>query len=372
MRQLFDKTILSMAIAIFSMFFGAGNSIFPLILGMETQGQFNWAFLGLILTAIGGPLLGLIGATLYEGRCLNFFYRAGKIPGTFLIGITFCLLGPFAVLPRCITVAYAAIQPIISWLPLWLFGLIFCTIAFFCCLRRHFLLPILGYILSPMLIICLLFIIFQGGSSTLPLSESDFSAWSSFSLGLSTGYDTMDLIAAIYLSSGIWTMVQIYSKDNSPLILKTTLKAGTLGCIFLGLIYYGLVHAAARFSPFLQNVPPEQLMTHLANLTLGPTMGLIANLAIALACLTTVISLAMTISDIACKEIFQGRPIYTTAISINLIITAGMANLGFGAIMHIIHPFLTVCYPMIICLTVYNIASKLHVKSLMPRILNNP
>ena len=67
MKNVFNKTILSMAIAIFSMFFGAGNAVFPLLLGMKTQGRFDFAFLGLLLTGIGGPLLGLLGATLFPG-----------------------------------------------------------------------------------------------------------------------------------------------------------------------------------------------------------------------------------------------------------------------------------------------------------------
>ncbi|MBA3238637.1 MAG: branched-chain amino acid transport system II carrier protein [Parachlamydiaceae bacterium] len=107
----------TLSLAIFSMFFGAGNAIFPIILGATSQIQIGWAFIGLFITAIGGPLLGLLGATLFHGRCIEFFNRAGKIPGALLIFVSLALLGPFAVIPRCVTVAYVAFEPILPSTP---------------------------------------------------------------------------------------------------------------------------------------------------------------------------------------------------------------------------------------------------------------
>ena len=352
-----------MAIAIFSMFFGAGNAVFPLLLGVKTQGHFDFAFLGLLLTGIGGPLLGLLGATLFHGKFLPFFKRAGRIPGALLIGITLALLGPLAVLPRCVTVAYAAITPLFAS-PLWLFALIFCTIALICCWRRRFLLPALGYILSPLLIGCLLLIIYQGLAAHVPLSPGSLSNLSAFRQGLTTGYDTMDLIASIYFSAGIWTLIELRGRKKPQEVFKITLKAGLLGCLLLAGIYFGLTHAAAKFSTLLVNTPPEQLMPQLAYFTLGPKLGLVANLAIALACLTTVISLAMTISDIVSKEIFPKRLTYKPTLSLIVLITTVMANFGFGAIMNLLHPVVSICYPVIIILTIVNIATKLSKKAI--------
>ena len=308
MRGFFKKTIFSMAIAIFSMFFGAGNAIFPLILGMQSGHNFGIAFCGLLLTGIGGPLLGLIGGTLYRGQCTTFFARAGTIGGPLLMIITLGLLGPFAVLPRCVTVAHAAIAPLVYFSTPWSFALLFALTGLILCYKRKYLLPVLGYVLSPLLIGCLLMII--GQSLFYPVAQQGLSSLSAFKSGISTGYDTMDLIASIYFSAGIWTMIEIHSSDKSPKhVFLTTLKAGILGCFLLALIYLGLMHASAVYAPQLANTPPEQLMSHLANISLGPTLGLVANLAIALACLTTVISLVMTISQILSAQVFKSTPI---------------------------------------------------------------
>ena len=106
-------SLISLAVAIFSMFFGAGNAIFPLILGKNTQDLCGIASLGLFCTGILGPILGLATASLYQGKIKDFFYGAGKWLGGFLMIITLALLGPFAVLPRCLTVAHAAFSQLI-------------------------------------------------------------------------------------------------------------------------------------------------------------------------------------------------------------------------------------------------------------------
>ena len=75
----------STGIAIFSMFFGSGNVVFPLLLGQITGEKISWALIGLAITAVGAPLLGLLGSVLFEGDCKKFFYRIGEIPGYIIV-----------------------------------------------------------------------------------------------------------------------------------------------------------------------------------------------------------------------------------------------------------------------------------------------
>lgn len=341
------------------MFFGAGNVIFPLIIGIEAQNRFGWAFFGLFLTGIGGPLLGLLAATLYQGKFLNFFSWTGKFPTIIFVTVTLALLGPFGVLPRCLIVAHAATTTLFPSIHMWLFSIAFCLIALICCWKKRYIIPILGFVLSPILIGCLVLIIYQGYTSNEVMIGSQLSAWNAFSLGFLKGYDTMDLISAIYFSSGIWVLVTRQVQGGTADVFKLTLKAGVIGCLLLAVIYFGLTHAAAQFSTNFVSIPPEQLMTHLANITLGPVMGSVANLAVVLACLTTVVSLVMTISNILCLEIFCKQKLYHITLYGMLLITALMANFGFGGIMRIIHPIISICYPLIIVITLVNIYQKL-------------
>jgi len=84
LRTLLCRQNFLAGIAIFSMFFGAGNVVFPLLLGLHSKSQFPPALLGLIITSIGFPLLGVIGSSLFQGRALPFFMKTGKPVGLFI------------------------------------------------------------------------------------------------------------------------------------------------------------------------------------------------------------------------------------------------------------------------------------------------
>ena len=79
------STSISTGLAMFSMFFGAGNITFPLIIGQTVEGGLIWALLGLILTAVLVPFSGLFAITLFEGDYESFFNRIGRWPGLAVI-----------------------------------------------------------------------------------------------------------------------------------------------------------------------------------------------------------------------------------------------------------------------------------------------
>ena len=63
-RQLRGKDLLLVGFTLFSMFFGAGNLIFPPFLGAQA-GQATWiAMAGFALSAIGFPVLGVVAVPL--------------------------------------------------------------------------------------------------------------------------------------------------------------------------------------------------------------------------------------------------------------------------------------------------------------------
>ncbi|MDU1708553.1 MAG: branched-chain amino acid transport system II carrier protein, partial [Anaerococcus vaginalis] len=55
--------ILVIGFALFAMFFGAGNLIFPPFLGNKVGDQYLIATLGFLLSAVGLVFLGLLAAT---------------------------------------------------------------------------------------------------------------------------------------------------------------------------------------------------------------------------------------------------------------------------------------------------------------------
>ena len=90
-----SSTIIASGLALFSMFFGAGNVIFPLALGQFAQDKTFYAILGLLITAVGVPLIGVVAMALYDGHYKTFFARIGKTPGFILAVVMMGLIGPF-------------------------------------------------------------------------------------------------------------------------------------------------------------------------------------------------------------------------------------------------------------------------------------
>lgn len=53
---------------LFGLFFGAGNLIFPIYLGQQAGHHVGLAIIGLLITGIGLPLLGVIGMGLTRSQ----------------------------------------------------------------------------------------------------------------------------------------------------------------------------------------------------------------------------------------------------------------------------------------------------------------
>lgn len=359
--KIFNTTTFFATLAIFSMFFGAGNVVFPLVLGQMAGNQISVALVGLLITAIGGPLLGLFGAILYQGNCKRFFCEIGKYPGYLLLTICFILLGPFAVMPRCMIVSFAAIKDYFPNLNFQSYSIITTVCMFLLIIRRNNLLPLLGYILSPLLLGSLILIILNGFYSDALLEPLQRSSSQVFLQGLSIGYDTMDLIAAIFFSSTIWSLLNHKletsntEKENDKSLLSTCLISSVLSAILLSVIYVGLSYVAAKHTSLLSDSAPEELLIKISNFLLGPTHSIVANIAVSLACITTIMSLAVTMSDIAHQSFFAKKIDYFWIILSIMLITLALSNLGFKTIMGFIHPMVSFCYPTIIALTICNI-----------------
>lgn len=361
MTSLYSKQTWIAAAAIFSMFFGAGNTIFPLTLGVETGHQAPYACVGLLVTAIGAPLLGLIAATLFHGDMKAYFHRLGKKVGSSLVLLCLLMLGPVGALPRCFTVAHAALIPFFPEMELWTFSLFFGGAALICCFKGSSWFRIMGGFLSPVLLACLAMIIFSAWGSQNPSETIAYAAPKAMAQGIATGYKTMDLIAALFFSTSIWMMVQIQSKPKGcqKAVFRSTLSASIIAGVFLAIIYIGLCCAAAGWKKELLGLPGNELMTHLAMLSLGEHWGLVANIAIALACLTTVVGLAETISLLSLQFApwLGGSQKTRTLLTITTSIL--VAPLGFSVIGSVIAPIMALCYPAMIVLALCNILYKL-------------
>lgn len=75
--------VVSTGFALFSMFFGSGNLVFPITVGLESEGHYLLAALGILFTGVVVPFLGVLGMMLYKGDIYSFFNCFGR-KGTFI------------------------------------------------------------------------------------------------------------------------------------------------------------------------------------------------------------------------------------------------------------------------------------------------
>jgi LIVCS family branched-chain amino acid:cation transporter len=349
--------------AIFSMFFGSGNLVFPLQIGQNSGNYWFLGFLGLFITGILLPFLGLFVIKLHRGSYNAFFSEAGVAAGIMLPLFTLSLLGSFGVVPRCITVAYGGIEYIYPGLPLSVFSLLFCIICFITCIKENFMITVLGKWMTPLLLVSLTLLIFLGITNAPPLSDNLLTRTIAFQTGFLTGYQTMDLFAAFFFSALIFNQIQAKLKStNDKEILKAALKPSLIGCFLLSLIYLGFVFLGAHYKSITTDISPELILPTIASHLMGEQAVVLIGFIVLFSCLTTAVALNSIYAHYLCglfnfkKDKFLLVLLGTTSLSFII------SLMDFRGIAAILGPLLEVTYPSIILLTLLSIFLRGHKK----------
>jgi branched-chain amino acid:cation transporter, LIVCS family len=365
MKRIFQSKTIATGLAIFSMFFGAGNVVFPLVIGASAGDKNIFAIAGLLITAVGIPFLGLFATILFSGDYRKFFFRIGKIPGLFAIVSCMAMIGPFAALPRCVALAHTTMQAFMPGTSLFIFSFASCIFLYFLAVSRSSIVDILGKVLSPILLVSLLVIIVKGIFSAPASPVVADSGLFFFKKGFLEGYNTMDFLATFFFSNAIIVgLLRAQGrKDSEELkpskeLIKMVINAGIIGASLLALVYVGFSFVASFHGAELVGMSGDTMISVIAFKVLGPYGGLIANLAVSLACLTTAVALAIVFSEFLEKEIFGGLLHYRFALLITLVITFAFANVGFAGIVGMIAPVLAVWYPGLLVLSILNVLYK--------------
>lgn len=360
-----NSGVIAAGLALFSMFFGAGDLIWPLILGGQAQDKNLFAMLGLLITGVSLPLLGLIAMMLFEGDYRAFFGRIGYGPSLVLIFIIQAILGPLGSIPRLITLSYATLKPYLPGevtLVFFSVGACFFVLAF--TLRPQKVVQLLGLVLTPILLLSLGAILAIGlWNPPAPLHNPMLPS-EAFSSGLKVGYNTLDLIASFIFAPLVlshFVMEQKNGTEGKGVLFKKMVKASCIAAGLLSLMYVGLTYVASFYVPYLDpNHLPEERLSAISMLLLGPTGALVSCIAVGMACLTTAIPLVSICGNYIREDLFQNRGGALLPLLITLAISALIANLGFMGIASMLGPVLQILCPGLIVLSLFNIFHKLY------------
>ena len=351
-----SSSLWTTGLALFSMFFGAGNLIFPLLIG-QSVGENGWyAISGLGITAVLVPFLGLAGMVLFDGDIHRFFGRLGKAPGWALLLLLQLILGPFGVIPRLVTLMYAMAKPYLFQVSLPVFSVICAAAIFLFSFQRQRLMRLLGGVLTPILLLSLTALLYFGLTEPSALNPVSPTASNSFFEGLLGGYNTMDLIAAFLFATVVLPHFKKEAISQGRSVLQKILYSSLIAAGLLFLTYVGLATVSAMHGWSLESsIPHEELLAAIATKLLGPTGALLAAMAVITACLTTAMTLSSIFADYLQKDLLKQKIGVTQALALTLLITTLFANLGFSGIAAFLGPILQICYPGLIVLTLFNI-----------------
>ncbi|MEG0641328.1 MAG: branched-chain amino acid transport system II carrier protein [Clostridium sp.] len=343
------KDIIIVGFALFAMFFGAGNLIFPPTLGLATGDAWLPGMIGFLVTGIGLPLLGILAASKAGGSLEDV---GNKVNGTFsrIFAVAIMLsIGPLFAIPRTAATTFEiGVQPFFgqsSTLMVAIVSIIFFAITVYFSINPSTVVEKVGKILTPVLLISLLVIIVKGIFSPMgdPISTG---IEGSFGRGFTDGYNTMDALASMVFAGIVigYFVQKGYTDIKSQISL--TLKAGIVSSIGFIIVYGGLTYIGATASSVLPaNTKSTALTIEIVNRLLGSTGQTILSIAVGLACLTTAIGLTATCSENLSK-LLKGKISYKSIVLIIAVFICVMSISGVSTIIKISIPVLVMLYPI--------------------------
>jgi len=340
-----------MGFALFAMFFGAGNLVFPLKLGVTSQENWFYSYLGFAVTGVLIPLIGFYAMSLFDGDYHAFFQPLGKKAGLASITLILLLLGPCGAVARCLALCYETVHPVWNSISLFEFSLMASVVVFLFSFRENKTIPILGKLLTPFKLATLAFLVYQGlFTESAPLAMPTNPSY--FWMGLSEGLETLDLLAALAFSCFLCPRLK-NATSGSP-----ALKVGLISGLLLGTIYAGFCFVAARHASGLSSLKQELLLISLSEYLIGPWGAKLTMLVVLLACLTTVIALTAIFAEFMKKELFKDKLRYEYALAITLAMAMAVSLLRFEGIVAFLLPLMEVAYPALIVLCLAHIWQK--------------
>lgn len=343
-QQRTDQLVIGFAL--FSMFFGAGNIIFPPYLGMGSGSEWGLGFLCYYLADIGIATLAIFALIRNGGEISSITGRIGKIPGEIMLSAIILCIGPFIALPRTgATVQEMFVEPVFGDVSPWLATAVFFLLVMLLTIRESSVVDIIGKILTPALVLGLLILIATGFISPLGKISDTHMMDNVVVAGINSGYQTMDVLAAMIF--GIIIVKNVMEKGYTETHAKyritrnaSLVAAGALLVIYCGLTFLG----ATVSSTYNLRINRSELLLNITGDLLGHAGVIILGVIVALACLTTAVALVSASADYF-SSLSKGKLKYKLLVVLICIFSAVVSNFGLDKIVSLASPVLSLIYP---------------------------
>ena len=341
---------------LFALFFGAGNLIFPPVLGASAGDRLPAVMAGFLITGVLLPLVAVIAVSTSGEGILGLARRVGRRFGAVAPAAVYLSIGPLYAIPRVVTVAYElATRPVLEllgaapdWWTLPVHAAGFLVVSVLIALRPSRLADRVGRWLTPALLvlIAVLCVATIAGDDVVERVASGPYAASPFSTGLTQGYLTMDVLAATVFGIVVIQTLRSRGIGSTGRVVRATAAAGGIAATLLAAVYIGLAMIGARTDGAADD--GTALLRSAASSALGPAGVIVFAAIVILACLTTSVGLLSAWAGYAYATLPR------TTFSRHLVAGAGCAlilsNLGLAVIIRIVAPLTLLLYPITITL----------------------
>lgn len=353
------REIVAIGLMLFALFFGAGNMIFPPLLGQEAGINVWPALIGFLLTGVGLPLMGVI-AIAKSGDLKTLANRVHPLFAFVFPIILYLAIGPFFGIPRTGTVAYEiSVTPFLSKemaaspMPLIIYSIVFFGVTLWLSLNPTKLVDRIGKILTPALLLIIAIFVMKSFITPLgtPALPKEAYSHTPFFKGFIEGYLTLDALAALVFGIVVIDAVREKGITRKTEITKACIIAGTIAALGLAAVYLSLGYLGSTSITLLgPKVNGASLLSEAAVYLFGDTGIFILGLAITLACLTTSIGLVSSCAQFFSK--FHPAWTYKRLVMIISIFSLLVANIGLTQLISISLPVLIIIYPIAIVLII--------------------
>ena len=359
--------ILPIGLMLFSFFFGAGNFIFPPVLGQAAGDNLLSATIGFCISGVGLPLLGIIAMAI--NRSDNPDNLASPVHPNFakaLVIICALTIGPFFAIPRTAAVSFDT--GILAFVPagyhdlgMIAYSLFFFLLTYYLSVNPSKIIDHIGKIMTPMLLICLAILIafvLLDPLGPTQAAQGDYAEVPFFK-GFQEGYNTMDLLAAMLFGAATVNAIESKGILDHKLLTKLCIYAGIIAATFLALIYSSLAYTGATSVQAFGIVSNGgQLLNQIAVHYMGNFGKVILALIIFFACITTSIGLTSSISGYF-NALFNEKIQYQRYVLAISVFSFAVSNVGLSNIIKFSIPVLCMLYPIVIVLVLLNVCSSL-------------
>ncbi len=335
--------------ALFAMFFGAGNMIFPPYLGFKAGTQWFSGFMGYYIADIGLAVIAIL-AQIKTGGYKRIFAPLGKVAGTvIMLSIVLCI-GPLISIPRTAATTFElSIEPLLSNAIMPVFCVLFFVVVLVMSINNSTVVDIIGKLLTPVLFVGLLFLIIKGVVDPVGVVEALPRTQSPVADGIAAGYQSMDVLAAVIF--GVLILNSTEQKGHTEPGAKATVAAGASVVAGFGLlvVYLGLTYLGATVSSLYDmHIYRTELLIALIQSILPGQFGMIFFAVVAgFACLSTAVALTGSAAEYI-SDLFKNKLSYKAVVVVICVFSALTASLGVETLVKFASPVLSVVYPPVL------------------------